>query len=249
MMSQGKTIDDLDFNSQMILEVLLNRGGSATASELKESLGLAQTGQIHYRVSNDIAQPDLSQMGLVRDTGEMEMYNGNSSKVYELTEEGEDEALRQNLDLAPELHRGQLEREIDQLLDNLSATLEYAKASNNRAVKAHERIDEAKSTVDGWSGEMESLRSDIERVDNRLDNLNSLISDDVDREQEIKDVASEVASLREEVEEIQEEMESMREFRASWANWAQSVSNRLDTLEAEGEADEDEEGSSGWFKR
>lgn len=192
------TIDDLDFESQMTLEVLLNLGGDATAGRLKEQVGVDQTQQIHYRVDEWLAP-----LGLVADAGETREYNGQPSKVYELTDDGEEVALQQNLDLSPELHRGQLEREIGQLLQNLDLTRNHAETANTRATEAHERIDDVKATVDGWDGQMDSLRSDVERVDNRLDRLHDLIEEDVDREQEIDDLRGDVENLEERIGELE----------------------------------------------
>jgi len=196
---------DLDFHSQMTLEVLLNTGGSATAGFIKEQVGFEQTQQVHYRCDPDTSgRSALAERGLVEDAGETREHNGHESTVYQLTDEGETFALRQNLDLAPELHRGQLEQQIDQLLQNVDLTRQHAEGATTRAITANERIDDIKETVDGWDGQMDALQSDVDRVDNRLDRLNRLISEDVDREQEIKDLRSDVEDLEEKVESLEE---------------------------------------------
>ncbi|SIS07892.1 hypothetical protein [Natronorubrum thiooxidans] len=200
-----ETGGDLDFHSQMTLEVLLNTGGSATAGFIKEQVGFDQTQQVHYRCDLDTGgRSALAERGLVEDAGETREHNGHQSTVYQLTDEGEAFALRQNLDLAPELHRGQLEQQIDQLLQNVDLTRQHAEGATTRAITANNRIDDIKETVDGWDGQMDALQSDVDRVDNRLDRLNSLIREDVDREQEIKDLRGDVEDLEEKVESLEE---------------------------------------------
>lgn len=240
-MDGGKTPDDLDFNNQMTLETLLNAGGEATAGYLREQVGLEQTSQIHYRV-----EEWLCPLGFVESTGETGEYKGQKSKIYRLTEMGEEHALKQNLDLAPELHRGQLEREFEQLMDNLSNTREHAQAANERAVQAHNRLDDVKAVVDGWDGQMGKLEESVERIDSRLTRLNDVMRDDVNLEQRIQGVEADMAAVQEDVEELKDDIQRYKDWVKEMQSWAEDVESRLTQLENGG--GEQDDGGAGWLR-
>lgn len=240
-MKGGKSPEEMDFHNQLTLETLLNAGGKATAGYLREQTGLEQTSQIHYRVDEW-----LCPLGFVEPTGETGEYNGQDSKVYRLTEKGEEHALTQNLDLSPELHRGQLEREFEQLMTNLSNTAEHAQAANERAVRAHNRLDEVKSTVDGWDGQMGKLEESVERIDTRLNRLNGAMRDDLNLEQRVDRLEADMVAVQADLEELQEDMQRYKDWVKETQAWAKDVEERLDRLE-NGSREKGSDESGGWL--
>jgi len=197
-MESGKTTDDLDFHSNLTLQTMLNAGGDATAGYLKEQTGLDQTAQIHYRMDEW-----LIPLGLCRDAGETREYNGHESKVYELTADGEQYALDHNLDLAPELHRGQLEDAVGQLRDHLSAVNQNAQTANKNALRAAEQAEELAQRVEGFDGEVQRLGEKVNHAETRLNRLNDLLSNE--------NLDNRVDDLDEEVEDLARRLEALEE--------------------------------------
>jgi len=199
-MESGKTPDDLDFHSNLTLQTMLNAGGDATAGYLKEQTGLDQTAQIHYRM-----EEWLIPLGLCRDAGKTREHNGHESKVYELTDDGEQYALDHNLDIAPELHRGQLEDAVDQLRDQLSAVNQNAQTANKNALRAAEQADELAQRVEGFNGEVQRLGEKVNHAETRLNRLNDLLSSEnldnrvADLDDEVEDLAERVGDLEDQV--------------------------------------------------
>ena len=195
-MDGGKSTDDLGFHSQLTLQTMLNSGGDATAGHLREQVGLEQTAQIHYRMDEW-----LIPLGLAVDTGEMAEYGGHESTVYALTDDGEEYALNHNLDLAPELHRAQLEDAVGQLRDHITAVNANARTANENARRAAEEVDDLSKRVSGFEGEAKRLNEKVEHTETRLTRLNDLLSDDniENRIEELEKLESRVETLEEQV--------------------------------------------------
>lgn len=196
LMEGGKTTEDLDFHSNLTLQVLLNSGGEATAGYLREQVGLEQTAQIHYRMDEW-----LIPLGLAVDTGEMAEYGGHESTVYALTDDGEEYALDHNLDIVPELHRAQLEDAVGQLRDHISAVNQNAQTANENALRASEKTEELGQRVEGFEGEVKRLGEKVDHAETRLTRLNSLLSDD-----NLEERIEELEKLEARVEELEEQV-------------------------------------------
>lgn len=199
-MERGKTTDELGFHSNLTLQTLLNAGGNATAGYLKDQVGLDQTSQIHYRMDEWLVP-----LGLAEDTGETQKHNGHESKVYELTDDGEQYALDHNLDVAPELHRAQLEDAIGQLRDHISAVNQNAQTANENALRAAERADDLAQRVEGFEGEAKRLGEKVEHAETRLTRLNDLLSDD-NLDNRVEDLDGEVDELAKRVDRLESQV-------------------------------------------
>lgn len=226
-MAGGYSPDDLDHHSQLTIEALLNAGGKACAGYIKEQVGFDQTQQVHYRCNADTdGRSILALLQFVEPTDETETWNGHPSTVYRLTDAGERYALKQNLDLAPELHRGQLEREIDQLLSNLDQTRQHAETANKRAAKAHERIDDVTDDLDGFEKqEFTGLKNEVDRLRGEIDDMERTV-------QRVKSVVQSHEDIYERADKADELEERVDELEAAIGDVEAEMDgyNEMDTL-------------------
>lgn len=213
--------EDLDFTSNLILTTLLNAGGRATAGYLKEQTGVDQTQQIHYRCDPDTDGPSkLALLEFIELTGETEKWNGHPSKVYRLTDAGEEYALNHNLELAPEMHRSQLEDAVGQLRDHVTAVNQNAKTANKNAQHARNEVKELSEKVTGWENEASRRDEKLNHLETRVNNLNRVLS-----EQEVTDAIEQLDELEGRVEKLE------REVGIEEAAEVDDLQGRVDALE------------------
>jgi len=152
--------DDIDYDgnridtqSQIIIQLLRDLGGEATAGKLRSEAGLDDTSSVHHRVREHLGP---SAAGLIARTGRAERPGGQSDEViYGLTDEGLDFAVAHDTELTDAV----------------------------AAAEAVDTLRRIRATVDGFEARVSDVEDSVENMDgwkNRWSTRVGRVEDDVD---------------------------------------------------------------------
>ena len=235
--------DRIDEISQVLLQVLRDRGGTSPAAPLRDAAGLDQNQQVHYRMNEYLIPAGLAEKA----SEKQEQPGGRKDAiVYRLRDEGR-EWLRE--------HGEDIERAVDaaKVVESLERTretvgdfssrmdrLENKYRSRTDTITRHsDRIGNNRRKISDVGDQIDSLaqESHVENMNKRLNQVirsqNSLANERVERlEEQVDELEAEVRQLRGEAVEsdeiIQDESEARDEFlRADLAD-VREIAERAD---------------------
>jgi archaellum component FlaC len=235
--------DRIDEISQVLLQVLRDRGGTSPAAPLRDAAGLDQNQQVHYRMNEYLIPAGLAEKA----SEKQEQPGGRKDAIiYRLRDEGR-EWLRENGE--------DIERAVDaaKVVESLERTRDTVGDFKSRMDRLEKKYRSRTDTIARHSDRMGNNRRKISEVEDQMDSLaqtnrveemnerlnqvirghNSLSSDRVEQlEERVDELEAEVKQLRGEAAEsdeiIQDESEARDEFlRADLAD-VREIAERAD---------------------
>lgn len=192
---------EIDDVSEILLQVLRDRGGSSPAAPLRDAAGLSQNQQVHYRM-NEYLVP----FGLVRKSSEQQEQPGGRKNaiIYELRERGR-EWLRE--------HGEDIERAVDaaKVVESLERTRETVVEFSSRMDRLEERYQTRTDTISRHSDRLGKTANRISELDSQMDSLAS-----VDRVHEMDERLSDVIRahnrvVNEELEQVEDRLSELED--------------------------------------
>jgi vacuolar-type H+-ATPase subunit I/STV1 len=224
--------DRIDAQSQIIIQLLRDMGGEATAGKLRSETGLDDTSSVHHRVREHLGP---SAADLIERTGRAERPGGQSDEViYALTDEGLDFAVAHDNELTDAVAAAEAVdtlRRIRATVDGFEARVTDVEGSvenmdawknrwSTRVGEIEDNVDEIGSEVDGkadaewveenfreWEKWDETRRESIEDLAGRVDGIEDALATVRGRLDEIAEKLEE----RPTTDEVIEAGEAMRE--------------------------------------
>ena len=191
----GQIIDDL---SQVLLQVLRDRGGCGTAGELRRVTEVEDNQQVHYRMKRY-----LMPAGLVEGAGTRAMPGRTlDARVYGLTDEGREWLDGHAEDILQAVEAAQAVES----LQRVRATVDTFGGRLERVERRQEEVDEQmgrwSSQLHDWKGTVEEVR-EVARSSARASFVDDLAEDVRVLERETGSAGEDRRELREEVEDVE----------------------------------------------
>ena len=161
--------DDIDYDgnridtqSQIIIQILRDLGGEATAGKLRSEAGLDDTSSVHHRVREHLGP---SAAGLIARIGRAERPGGQSDEViYGLTDEGLDFAVANDTELTDAVAAA----EAVDTLRRIRATVDGFEARVTDVEGSVENMDAWKNR---WSTRVGRVEKNIGELEDSMDDL------------------------------------------------------------------------------
>ena len=152
--------DRIDTQSQIIIQILRDMGGEATAGKLRSEAGLDDTSSVHHRVREHLGP---SAAGLIARTGRAERPGGQSDEViYGLTDEGLDFAVANDTELTDAVAAA----EAVDTLRRIRATVDGFEAHVSDVEGSVENMDAWKNR---WSTRVGRVEKNVDEIGSDLD--------------------------------------------------------------------------------
>lgn len=233
-------IMELDRISKHVL-VKLTQFEEATASDLKDALGLEQNQSIHYRMDEKLIPENL-----VYEHPERREQPGSrkAARVYQITETGEDwvdehghEITLSDLDEAEEEIQ-RITAELRSISTDLQKLKRWRQEQSGHSGGVSTRLNNIGERVDDLEALMEKHeRRDYSEIWDRLHDLNeqteqldervndTVTADDIEQvEENLKDISNRVETLA-------TNLDSIKETQDDWSEWGNRADRRLQRLE------------------
>ena len=152
--------DRIDTRSEIIIQILRDMGGEATAGKLRSEAGLDDTSSVHHRVCEHLGP---SAAGLMERTGRAERPGGQSDEViYGLTDERLDFAVAHDNELTDAVAAA----EAVDTLRRIRATVDGFEARVTDVEGSVENIDAWKNR---WSTRVGEVEKNVDEIGSDLD--------------------------------------------------------------------------------
>jgi chromosome segregation ATPase len=229
---------DLDSTSKHIL-IRLNEVEKATAPDLRDSVGVDQSQQIHYRMDNKLIPRNLVVEGARRE----EPGSRRNSRVYRITEDGKNwvEEHRHEVTLNS---IDEAEAAIERLSERISDVSETTEELCEWRSESSGQLGGLKSRLSGLSEDVEDLEYRVQKHDDadynqrissqerRLKDINRKYqSADNELSQEIEELRSDVRGINTRIDTIEDHVSHIEQQQMDMADHLQSIERRLSELE------------------
>lgn len=214
----------------------------ATASELKEALGLEQNQSIHYRMDEK-----LIPQGLVLEHPERREQPGSrkAARVYQITKRGEDwadehghEITLSDLDEAEqEIQR--LSAELRDLSSDVQSLRRWRQEQAGHSGGVSTRLSNLGDRVDDLEGLMDKherrdysgIWDQLHDLDERTDRLNRRLDEPLATADDIEQVEQAIANLNDRLDTLAANLDDVGGTQRDFSEWSHSMDERVRRLE------------------
>lgn len=236
----GQIIDNL---SQVLLQVLRDRGGRGTAGELRRVTEVEDNQQVHYRMKRYLVPA-----GLVEGAGTRAMPGRTlDARVYGLTAEGREWLDGHAEDILQAVEAAQAVES----LQRVRATVDTFGGRLERVERRQDEVDEQmgrwSSQLHDWKGTVEEVRETARSaarasfVDDLADDVRTLERETVNASNDCRELGEEIADVAGGVEQLdkrmaeQESVEELAETVMVLKREVEGLEEELEAVRAEAE--------------